>query len=460
MESGTIKSIRGNVVEVEFGSDFKPAIYEILKTKEKPEVSMEVISSSGTDSFYCLSLSSTNFLARGQKVFRTDNQLLFPVGKELLGRVVDVQGNPLDGNGNLNAEKSIPIHAYKTNTTQNKELGKLFETGIKALDVFAPMIIGGKTGLFGGAGVGKTMLLTEIMYNATKKLDEVISIFAGIGERSREGLELYESLEKATVLSNTSLVFGTMGENPAVRFTAASSSATLAEYFRDETTNDVLFFVDNIYRYAQAGNELSVLTNLLPSEDGYQATLEREMATFHERLVSTEKGNITTIEAIYVPADDLLDHGVQVVFPYLDSVVVLSRSLYQQGILPAIDILASGSEYLNPDVVGDFHYNTVIKARNILKDAEDLSRIVSLVGESELSAEDRLTYKRAQKIRNYMTQSFSVAANQKGREGVYVPVEEAVKDLNDIILGNWDHVTEDQFLYITTTKDLKDGKKA
>jgi F-type H+-transporting ATPase subunit beta len=258
-------------------------------------------------------------------------------------------------------------------------------------------------------------------------------------------------------MDRSSLIFGPMGENPAVRFLSAYSAATLAEYFRDFEKKDVLFFVDNVYRFAQAGNELSVLTSNLPSEDGYQATLESEMADFHERLVATTEASITTVEAIYVPADDLLDHGVQSIFPFLDSVIVLSRDLYQEGLLPAVDVTASTSTTLNPSIVGDLHYDTVLKAKSIIKQAENLERIVSLVGESELSSEDQIVYQRAKKVRNFMTQNFFVAEAQRGRKGAYVPLKTAVQDLNGIVEGKYDHIPDEKFRYIGSVSEIKLG---
>jgi F-type H+/Na+-transporting ATPase subunit beta len=326
------------------------------------------------------------------------------------------------------------------------------------LDLFSPILKGGKVGLFGGAGVGKTILLTEILHNIVGKAKEnSVSIFAGVGERSREGLELYQSLIDSDVIGNSSLIFGPMGENPSVRFLSAFSAAALAEYFRDVEKKNVLFFIDNVYRYAQAGNEISTLTSGLPSEDGYQATLEKEMAKFHERLISTDSASLSTIEAIYVPADDLLDHGVQSIFPYLDSVVVLSRRLYQEGVLPAIDILASTSASLHPNIVGDLHYEIVVNAKSILKQAESLERIVSLVGEAELSGEDQLAYKRARKIKYFMTQSFFVTESQKGKKGSFVNLKTAIEDLRGIIEGKYDNIPEEKFRYIGSVSEIKNG---
>ena len=452
---GKVISVRGQVVEVEFAHR-KPAIHNLLVLESDPKVKLEVYSSSGTNKFYCLVLSSTDSLFRGANVVNTESQILFPLGKSVLGRVVDIFGDPLDGGGKVDQVNAIPIHRevkLKRNVITKQEV---YETGIKVLDLFAPLIKGGKLGLFGGAGVGKTILLTEVLHNIVGRAKESsVSVFAGIGERSREGLELWASLRKSSVMGNSALIYGPMGENPAVRFLAADSAATLAEYFRDEEKKDVLFFIDNVYRFAQAGNELSTLTSNLPSEDGYQATLESEMASFHERLIPTKTGVISTIEAIYVPADDLLDHGVQSIFPYLDSIVVLSRSLYQEGNLPAVDVLATTSNSMHPNLVGDFHYESVIRAKSILKQAESLERIVSLVGETELTAEDQLVYKRAKKIKNFLTQSFFVAEAQRQSQGKFVPLRTAVEELNGIIEGKFDHIPEEKFRFIGSISEIK-----
>lgn len=453
---GEIVSIRGQIVEVEF-TKRKPAINDLLILTTNPESKLEVYSSSGTDSFYCLALTSTNEMYRGAKVSNTQTQVLFPVGKSALGRVLDIFGKPLDGGEEITNIDMMPIHGIIDRKVKVITKQEVLETGIKILDLFSPLLRGGKMGLFGGAGVGKTILLTEVLHNVVGKAkDTSVSVFAGIGERSREGLELYQSLVDSGVMNNSSLIYGPMGENPAVRFLSAFSAATLSEYFRDVTKKDVLFFIDNVYRFAQAGNEISTLTSSLPSEDGYQSTLESEMARFHERLVSTESGSVSTIEAIYVPADDLLDHGVQSIFPYLDSVVVLSRRLYQEGFLPAVDILASTSASLNPNIIGDLHYETVVNAKSILKQAENLERIVSLVGEAELSGEDQIAFRRARKIRNFMNQNFFVSEAQKGQKGTYVPLKLAVEDLRGIIDGKFDHIPEDKFKFIGSISEIAD----
>lgn len=450
---GKVLTVRGQVVDVEF-NERKPAIYDLLILEKDNNIKLEVYSSSGQNSFYCLSLSSNQRIARGDMVIGTGQQIQFPVGREMLGRVVDIFGEAIDARGKVETKNRNEIHK-KSRAGRIVTKKTFLETGIKIIDLFTPFTKGGKMGLFGGAGVGKTILLTEILHNVITSSEKSVSVFAGIGERSREGLELYQALLQSKVMNKSSLIFGPMGENPAVRYLSAFSAVTLAEYFRDIQKKDVLFFVDNVYRFAQAGNELSTLTSSLPSEDGYQATLESEMANFHERIVPTEKGAISSIEAIYVPADDILDHGVQSIIPYLDSVVVLSRNLYQEGFLPAIDVLASSATTLNPSLIGDFHYQVAVKAKSFLKKAMGLERIVSLVGETELSGEDLVIYQRSKKIKNFLTQRFSVAEDQSGEKGVFVPLKDAVQDLNDIIEGKYDHISEEKFKFIGLIKEIK-----
>lgn len=452
---GKIVSIKGQVAEIEF-KEIKPSVYDQLYLESDPDIRFEVYSSSGINKFYCLTLGRTNSLYRGARIVNSGNPIMFPVGDGLLGRVVDIFGRPVDAGGDIESVEEVAIHKQNKNITDIKTSIDIAETGIKVIDVFAPLAKGGKMGLFGGAGVGKTILLTEILHNIVgRDKEKTVSIFAGIGERAREGLELYEALKDSHVMDRSSLVFGPMGENPAVRFLAAFSAASLAEYFRDKRKKDVLFFIDNVYRFAQAGNELSTLTSTIPSEDGYQPTLESEMADFHERLVANRNGAISTIEAIYVPADDLLDHGVQTILPYLESVIVLSRRMYQEGLLPAIDIISTSSTLLNPHIVGDLHYETALNAKAVLKQAESLERIVSLVGEAELSAEDQMVYRRARKIKNYMTQNFFVAEGQSGQKGAYVNLRSAIEDLKGIISGKFDHIPEEKFRFIGSMSEIK-----
>lgn len=451
---GKVISVRGQIVQVEFLDD-EPRIGDVLTLESDGDLKMEVYVSSGKNRFFCIAFGSTDPVKRGIKVKNTGRQISFPVGPGMLGRVLDFFGNPIDGGAPIEAKDEFPIRKKVSFADSLDTKTEFLETGIKVIDLFAPLMRGAKMGLFGGAGVGKTLLLTEILHNVVSlKKDKSVSVFAGVGERSREGLELFEVLKESGAMANSSLIFGPMGENAAVRFLSAFSAVTLAEYYRDIMSKEVLFFIDNLFRFAQAGNELSTLTNTIPSEDGYQATLESEMANFHERLASTQKGVISSVEAIYVPADDLLDHAVQAIFPYLDSVVVLSRAVYQGGFLPAVDIIASSSSALDPAIVGQKHYDVAIKAKATLRKAQNLERIVSLVGEGELSGEDLLAFKRAKRIKNYMTQRFFVAQAQKGSPGKYVPVAQAVADVEAILSGKYDETPDDKFMFIGTLSEI------
>lgn len=453
---GKILSINGQVVEVFFEKD-PPSLHDILIFKEDgTEIKLEVYSSSGPSSFYCLALGKTQNIFRGAKVVNTGEPILFPVGPAMLSRMVNLFGEPQDSLGKVKTDVYMPIHknVFLIDTTSTKP--EVLETGIKVIDIFTPLSKGGKMGVFGGAGVGKTLLLSEILHNIVQlKERKSVSVFAGVGERSREVLELYDVLKKSNAIEDTSLIFESMGEDAAKRFSSIFSACTLAEHFRDVMGKDVLFFMDNAFRFAQAGNELSILTNTIPSEDGYQSTLESQMANFHERLSSSANNYITSIEAIYVPADDLLDRAVQSIFPYLDSNVILSRNLYKQGFLPAIDIVTSNSSILSPEIVGEAHYNIAVAAKAVLKKTESLERIVSLVGEGELSEDDQTTYKRGHKIRNFMTQDFFAASAQKNKAGKFVGLKDSLNDLASIMSGKYDGIPEEKFLYIGNLTEIK-----
>lgn len=453
---GIIVSINGQIVEAEFPKE-KPDINEIVVWNENPDLKLLVCGSQGKSIFYCIALGDVSCLFRGAKLIYTHQTIKVPVGEEVLGRVINVLGNSDDGGANIKSSESLKIFSPPPGLDQIETKREVFELGIKAIDLFSPMVKGGRIGIFGGAGVGKTILLTEIMHNVViLGKNPSVSVFAGVGERAREGQELYEVLSSSKVLPRVSLVFGEMGRNPAIRFLTGFGAVTIAEYFRDIKKDSVLFFIDNIFRFAQAGNELSMLMNSIPSEGGYQATLEKEMASFHERLVSTKDGSLSAIEAIYVPNDDFLDAGVQSIFPYLDSTIILSRKIYQQGIMPSIDILSSGfSNTLVPAIVGDLHYATALSAFGLLKKASDLERIVSLVGLAELSPQDQKIYKRARKLQNFMTQNFFVTAPQTGREGKYVPRLTTVADVCDIIEGVYDEFDDEKFLFIGSAKEVK-----
>ena len=449
---GKIISLQGQIVQLEF-KEKQPHIFDVVTLTSDPHTKFMIYRSSGQNSYYSLLLTESTDLTRGESVTNTEKPLSIKVGKEVLGHVINMFGDSLDGTPLPPLSKELPLYHPPQSLDEISVSNTLLETGIKVIDLFAPITKGGKMGLFGGAGVGKTILLTELIHNILAKDEKYVSIFAGIGERIREGQELFEELKKSGALEKSALVFGPMSENSAQRFLTGFAAVSLAEYFRDHEETDVLFFIDNIFRFAQAGNELSLLMNTLPSEDGYQATLNSEMATFHERLSSNKHG-VTTVEAIYIPNDDLLDQAVQAVMPYLDSIIVISREIYQQGLLPAVDILSSTSSALTPKIVGQEHYDTASAALSLLKKATSLERIVTLVGEGELSANDKVTYLRAKKLRNFMTQNFFVTKAQTGKEGASFSREQIVKDTKSILEGKHDDIDADKFLYIGTLSDL------
>lgn len=457
---GTIIGLAGQVSEVEF-KEGKPNIGDVVLSEKHPRIKLTVYASASAERFYCLVLSGRRYLSRGTEVYSDGSKLQIPVGKEVLGRVFNIFGQALDGQKSEFTE-TAPIVGDNTPYSQIITKIEIWETGIKVLDFFSPLIKGGKLGLFGGAGVGKTLLLTEIMHNVLMMKKDVtnkdtkprVSVFAGVGERIREGQELHEELSSRGVLPLVALVYGPMSENAAVRFMTAQAGAVMTEYFRNQE-NDVLFFIDNVFRFAQAGSELSILTKNIPSEDGYQSTLTSEMALFHERLISTTKGIVSTIEAIYVPSDDMSDYGVQSIYPYLDSIVALSRDVYQQGLLPAVDILATSSSILNPQYVSKEHYDAVIEALSTLKNAESLERMVALVGEKELSVENQKIYKRGKILKHYMTQPFFTAEDQTGIPGKFVPLSQTVEDVRAILSGAFDDIEPEKLLFIGSISEQK-----
>lgn len=450
---GKVVSIKGQIVEVEFEGE-KPAIHDILVFEKDEKVILEVYASATQGSYYCFSLSNPKNLHRGAVVINTRQSLQVPVGDDVMGRVIDIFGEPLDDRGELIAKTKRPIFGTDVAYEDVLPPTSILETGIKPLDFFAPIIKGGKVGLFGGAGVGKTVLLAEIIHNVViLNKDTAVSVFSGVGERAREGQELYLDLSDSGVMDYVSLIYGQMGENPVCRFRTAFGGVTMAEYYRDIMKKNVLFFIDNIFRFAQAGYELSTLMNTLPSEGGYQSTLASEISAFHERLVSNHQGSITTFEAVYVPSDDITDAAVQAILPYLDSNIVLSRSVYQEGRYPAMDILQCKSAGLSEELVGSKHYRAYLEAMSLLKKAVSLERIVSLIGESELSAEDKKLYARSKIVKNYMTQPFTSVEAQTGKKGVYVSVPDTVDDMVEILSGKYDEIEPEKFLYIGNLKD-------
>jgi F-type H+-transporting ATPase subunit beta len=444
--TGVIQAVNGELVEILF-SDSIPTIGMILSPTDNPKVMIQLTASVGPKLFTGILLAGKHVITRGITLVPVSKELTIPVGKEILGRVMNIFGQAIDGKPEFPttlAQRAIMQNSPSYHdTTANKTI---WETGIKSIDFFAPLVQGGKLGLFGGAGVGKTVLLSEIIHNILtisqpeKKTEKInprnrVSVFAGVGERIREGKELVEELGNRCVLDHVALLFGPMGNNAAIRFLTAMAAVSVAEYFRDEEGDDVLFFIDNVFRFAQAGSELSVLTKSIPSEEGYQASLTSEMAGFHERLSSRKSSIVSSVEAIYVPSDDLTDPGVQEVLPYLDSTITLSRDIYQEGRLPAIDLLASHSTIMSPTMVGDDHYNAVIRAQRILKKAQALERMVALVGVEELSQDNQRVYRQAAMIQNYMTQPFFVMERQTGQKGEYVPLKTTIADVTCILDG-------------------------
>lgn len=447
---GRVKAVTGQVVTVEV-LDEKPQIHEILVLEEDAACTLEVYTSSSPTQLYCICLGDVRKVYRGAPVINTHRVLSFPVGQEILGRAMNIFGEAIDDKGPIPAHEYNSVYSTKINLNSVTTPSGIMETGIKAIDFFSPILKGGKVGLFGGAGVGKTIILTEIINNIViQKDNNAVSVFAGVGERVRECRELYETFLDTGVLESVALIYATMGENPALRFHAANAGATVSEYFRDSINKDVLFFVDNIFRYAQAGQELSTVMNMLPSESGYQATLASQMADFHERLHSTTDSHITTIEAIYVPADDTLDYAVQAIVPYLDTSLVLSRNIYQTGRFPAVDVLQSQSTAVNANMISNVHLSTLLEAKRVLKEAQNLERIVSLIGESELSADKRRIYRRAKILQNYMTQDLHAVEHQTQKPGIAIPLMQTVAEVQKLLSGDYDGEDPDKFLYIAS----------
>lgn len=453
-EEGYIRAIHGEVVEVEMYKS-SPSLGEILVLEEHPDVLLETqrVLIEHTFLCFCVVLSGFEKVSRGAKVLRTKEMLTVPVGKTLLGRVIDVFGYPLDNLGPFKIEEKWPI--YRPSHYAEVSPGKdVIETGIKGVDFFTPLIKGKKIGFFGGAGVGKTVFLIELMHNIVFYQKQLL-VFAGLGERIREGHELWAILKDVGVLPSAVLVYGQMDEAASIRVKVGFVAATIAEYFRDIHKQDTFVFIDNIYRFVQAGNELSMMLGEVPSEGGYQTTLQSEVGKLEERLVSTKKGAITSIQAIYVPADDITDPGVQAILPYFNSSVVLSREVYEEGRYPAIDLLASSSAAVDPKIVGQKHYKLFLQAKKILEQHKNIEEIVSIVGEAELSVENRTIYHRAKKLLNFMTQNFSVVADQTGKPGQRVKKEDTIKGVEAILKGEVDQIAPENFLYIESLKDIK-----
>jgi F-type H+/Na+-transporting ATPase subunit beta len=451
---GRVYAVKGQIVMVHCESDYRPALGELLGAETVASVQLEVHAYVERELISCLLLTSKEELSRNMRIVSVGSTLSIPVGQEVLGRAINLYGHPVDGGHNLTYAKTRPIRpVQQKNTLKKRPKKRLLETGLKIVDIFTPIIEGGRLGLVGGAGVGKTALMTEMIRNLNKT-HPGITLFTGIGERIREGFELWELLQKTDSLSKTTLIVAHINENAAIRFKVAAAAATLAEYFRDEEHSDVLFFADNIFRFVQAGNELSTLLEEIPSEFGYQSTLQTQMAEFENRLVSTPKNSITSIQTVYVPADDLSDPAVAAAMPYFEALVVLSRQMSQEGRYPAIDILKSKSSALDRSYVDERHYKVVTAGIEALHQYDRLARIATIIGESELSAQDRVVYQRAMRLRNYMTQMTVTAELQTGVPGVFVTRGDAIADVEGILGGKFDTIPPERFMYIGTTKDL------
>jgi len=442
---GTISQIIGVVVDVKF-EDKLPAIYSALeiKTAKGEKLVLEVQQHRGSNTVRAVSMSTTDGLERGMEVVDTGAPITVPVGAVTLGRMFNVVGDVIDNKPAVKAEKSYPIHRTAPTFKEQSTKYEILETGIKVIDLICPFLKGGKIGLFGGAGVGKTVVIQELIRNIAQEHGGY-SMFAGVGERSREGNDLYREMKESGVLDKTALVFGQMNEPPGARARVALTALAMAEYFRDEEGRDLLLFVDNIFRFTQAGSELSALLGRMPSAVGYQPTLASEMGALQERITSTAKGSITSVQAVYVPADDLTDPAPATTFAHLDSTVVLNRSLSELGIYPAVDPLDSSSTMLDPNIVGEEHYRTALEVQKVLQRYKDLQDIIAILGMEELSEEDRLLVTRARKIQKFLSQPFFVAEVFTGSAGKYVRLADTVQGFREILDGKHDHKSEQTF---------------
>jgi F-type H+-transporting ATPase subunit beta len=458
MNKGKIIQVIGPIVDVEFSTENIPPIYNALKidlkTKRKGKkntVVLEVAQHLGENRVRCIALHSTDGLIRGLEAIDTGAPISAPVGRETLGRMINVVGDPIDNLGSVETKQRYPIHRPPPPLEEQETKVEMFSTGIKVIDLLAPYSKGGKTGLFGGAGVGKTVLIMELIHNIVVHHGGY-SVFAGVGERTREGNDLWLELKESGIIKKTALIYGQMTEPPGARFRVALTGLTAAEYFRDEEGIDVLLFIDNIFRFTQAGSEVSALLGRMPSAVGYQPTLATEMGELQERITSTRKGSITSVQAIYVPADDLTDPAPATTFSHLDATTTLSRQLFELGIYPAVDPLASTSRILDPQVIGEEHYWVARQVQTILQRYKELQDIIAILGIEELSEEDKLIVTRARKIQRFLSQPFFVAEQFTGLKGVFVKVEDTIKGFKGLIEGEYDDIPEQAF-YMTGTME-------
>ncbi|MCI5745908.1 MAG: F0F1 ATP synthase subunit beta [Erysipelotrichaceae bacterium] len=450
---GNISQVQGPVVDIKF-SDELPSLRSAIEIDNNgTKLVVEVAQHVGDDTVRCIAMGSTDGLIRGLKAVALNEPISVPVGKETLGRLFNVLGDTIDGQGTVDAKKRLPIHRLAPSYAMQNTKAEILETGIKVIDLLCPYAKGGKIGLFGGAGVGKTVLIQELINNIATEHGG-ISVFTGVGERTREGNDLYNEMKESGVLNKTCLVFGQMNEPPGSRMRVALSGLTMAEYFRDYEHQDVLLFIDNIFRFTQAGSEVSALLGRMPSAVGYQPTLATEMGQLQERITSTKDGSITSVQAVYVPADDLTDPAPATTFSHLDAKTVLSREIASLGIYPAVSPLESSSRMLDPEIVGQKHYDVALKVLQILQRYKELQDIIAILGMDELSEEDKKTVNRARKIRNFLSQPLHVAERFQDVKGIYVPVKDTVDSFADIIDGKYDEYPEQAFLYVGTVKDV------
>ena len=456
---GKVVQIIGAVLGIRFDAEHLPSLKNaiIIKNGEK-EVVVEVAQHIGEDMVRCIAMSSTDGLVRGMDAIDTGGAISVPVGKNTLGRIFNLLGQPIDEAGDLEEGEKWPIHRDPPAYEEQQTNAEILETGIKVIDLICPYQKGGKIGLFGGAGVGKTVIIMELINNIAKQHGG-LSVFTGVGERTREGNDLYYEMKESGVLDKTALVFGQMNEPPGARMRVGLTGLTMAEYFRDRAGQDVLLFIDNIFRFTQAGSEVSALLGRMPSAVGYQPTLATEMGALQERITSTQKGSITSVQAVYVPADDLTDPAPATTFAHLDATTVLSRQIASLGIYPAVDPLDSTSRILSPEVVGEEHYEVARGVQSILQKMKDLQDIIAILGMDELSEEDKIIVSRARKVQRFLSQPFSVAEQFTGMAGKYVPVSETIRGFREILEGKHDDVPESAFLFVGTIEEAVEKAK-
>lgn len=456
---GKVVQIIGPVIDIKFDTDSLPNIYNAIQIKMDGRVIVaEVEQHIGDDIVRTIAMESTDGLKRGVKAIDTGRPIEVPVGQEVLGRLFNVLGQPKDEKGRLETNKYYTIHRAAPSFAEQSVQPEMFETGIKVIDLIAPYQKGGKIGLFGGAGVGKTVLIQELINNIAKEHGG-LSVFTGVGERTREGNDLYNEMVESGVINKTALVFGQMNESPGARMRVALTGLTMSEYFRDQG-QDVLLFIDNIFRFTQAGSEVSALLGRIPSAVGYQPTLATEMGALQERITSTSSGSITSVQAVYVPADDLTDPAPATTFTHLDATTVLSRSIVELGIYPAVDPLESSSRVLDPRIVGEEHYEIATQVKYILERYKELQDIIAILGVDELSDEDKVLVNRARRVQRFLSQPFTVGEQFTGFKGKYVPIKETIRGFKEILEGKYDHLPESAFLFAGTIDDVIEKAKA